>query len=302
VSHDSRRKFHVPCFTRHITLLACLLAGAVLGLASSIIVNIGTVGALCKAGTCAPSTVPDTLTSGASTGSTFNFIYVAADNDWYSITGDYSATNPASGETTIKFNVDATYVGHGGVNNTPATGADTFTITDLQDYDLLSSTYFTEFGTLNGTYSEDTDSDIGGPAGGSWQAQLFYNGQALPVMGPFTGKASASNAPGTALTGFGSTSTLEADFQFTYFFAQGTPAGAGFTSTAEDPMSPTPAPSSLFLVGAGILALMCYSARKRFGAHVTHSSRARRAARCLNASESESAVRRLAVTPPYDVI
>jgi hypothetical protein len=211
---------------RHVMLFACLLAAPSLSFASSILVN-GT----CEAGTCPPV---DTLASGASTSGIFNLTYIAGDGDWYSLIGNYAATNPASGETGITFNVDATYQGNGGVNGTPSAGADTFTISDLQNYNLSASAYFATYGTLDGYYSDDTYSGvIGAPTGSSWQAQLFYNGQGLPVLGPFTGSGFASNAPGTALTGFGSTSSLDANFLFTYKFAAGTPAGAGFTSTPE---------------------------------------------------------------------
>jgi hypothetical protein len=176
----------------------------------------------------------DTLASGGSTSGNFSFVYVASDSDWYDITGNYSALNPASGDTSIVFNADATYVGNGGVNSTPSAGADTFTLSDLQDYNLAASAYYAKYGTLNGYYDEVTDSGIiGAPTGSSWQAQLSYNGQSLPVLGPFTGPGYASNGTGTALTGFGSATTLDADYVFTYDFAKGTAAGSGFTSTPE---------------------------------------------------------------------
>ncbi len=210
---------------RHAILLALFLITPALSFASSILVN-----STCEAGTC-PSV--DTLASGGSASGTFNVIYVAADGDWYDIMGNYGATNPASGETSILFNVEATYEGYDGINNIASVGADTFTVSDLQDYNLASSTYYTTYGTLNGYYMESTNSGVAGPAGSSWQAQLFFNGQALPVLGPFTGPGYASNGSGTALTGFGSASTLDADFVFTYDFAKGTPQGAGFTSTPE---------------------------------------------------------------------
>ena len=121
----------------------------------------------------------------------------------------------------------------------PSAGADTFTVTDVQDYDLASSTYFDLYGTLNGTYSESTSSGIAGPAASSWRAQLFYNGQPLPVLGPFTGPGYESNAPGTALTGFGRASTLDAVYVLTYDFAKATPAGSGFVSAAAGPPDTT---------------------------------------------------------------
>ena len=210
---------------RHVILTAFFLVAPTLSFASSIVVN-----STCEAGTCPPT---DTLASGGSTSGNFNLTYVAGDNDWYSIVGNYSATNPASGDTSMVYNVTATYEGNGGINSTASAGADTFTVSDLQNYDL-STSYYATYGTLAGYYSEDTASGvIGGPTGSSWQAQLFYNGQALPVLGPFTGPGFASNGTGTALTGFGSASVLDADFVFTYNFAKGTAEGAGFTSTPE---------------------------------------------------------------------
>jgi hypothetical protein len=215
---------------KHFMLLVPFLLAPGLGLASSIVLNNGTPGAVCEAGSCPV----DTLSAGGSASGIFSFTYKASDGDWYAITGNYSAANPASGDTSIVFNADAAYEGYEGINSTVSQGADTFTIDDLQNYDLSSSTYYTTYGTLNGYYTEDTSSGvIGGPTGSSWQAELFYNGQALGVLGPFTGPGYASNGSGTALTGFGSATTLDADFQFTYDFAAGTPAGSGFTSTPE---------------------------------------------------------------------
>jgi hypothetical protein len=218
----------------HLSLLAFGLLAPGLGFASSIIVN----GTTCDAGTC--PTV-DTLSSGAGSGTIisstpFNFTYVAGDGDWYGITGNYAASNPASGDTSMVFNVTAKYEGNGGINSVASVAADTFTISDMQDFNLASSAYYLSYGTLNGYYTESTASNIVGSApaaGSSWDAQLFYNNQALPVLGPFTGAGNASNGSGTALTGFGSATTLDADFVFTYDFAQGTAAGAGFTSTPE---------------------------------------------------------------------
>ena len=203
----------------HLTLLACFSLAPVLGFASTIGVNLSSP-----------------LSSGGSVPLTpFSFIYEAGDGDWYAINGIYSATNPPSGNTSILFNVTATYEGNGGINSTPSVGSDTFTVDDLQDYDLATSAYFEEFGTLNGIYTEDASSGISGPPGSSWYAQLFYNGQGLPVLGPFTGPGSASNGSGTNLTGFGSATTLDADFRFTYDFAKGAPAGSGFTSATPEP-------------------------------------------------------------------
>ena len=211
---------------RQLMLAACLLSAPILCFGSSIVLN----GTTCESGTCPPV---DTLASGASVSSTaFAFTYVAGDGDWFGITGNYAAANPASGDTSISFNVNATYEGNGGINGTASAGTDSFTIADLQDYNLAGSTYYTDYGTLNGIYSESTDSGIlGGPTGSSWQAQLSYNGQSLPVLGPFTGPGFASNS--AALTGFGSATVLDADYLFTYDFAKGTAAGSGFSSTPE---------------------------------------------------------------------
>ena len=90
---------------RHVMLLACLLAAPALGLASSIVVN-----ATCEAGTCPPV---DTLASGGSTSGTFNFNYTFSNTDEYNIFGEYAATNPVSGDSTLQFNVTAVYAGNG---------------------------------------------------------------------------------------------------------------------------------------------------------------------------------------------
>jgi hypothetical protein len=211
---------------RHLTLLACLLAAPVLGLASSIAVN---------------GTQPtDTLTYGTSTNGTFNFDYVFGDSDKYDIFGDYSATNPILGPTTIQFNVTAVYEGN--KTNTNSKN-DVLTIDDLQDYIVPYS--------LDGMYFEDTAADIGGPIASksSFSAELFFNGHGLGMLGPFVGPGSSFASSSSDLTGL--KSPLDAEFQFTFDFAKGSEVGS-FISTV--PKSAVPEPGGVIST-AIILAL-----------------------------------------------
>ena len=214
---------------RHVMLLACLLAAPALGLASSIVVN-----ATCEAGTCPPV---DTLASGGSTSGTFNFNYTFSNTDEYNIFGEYAATNPVSGDSTLQFNVTAVYAGNG---TSSASQHDLLTIHDLQDYTVLTS--------LDGDYFEHSAAGIGGPiaSASSFSAQLSFNGNGLGLLGPFTGPGSYDETSDLNLTGL--TSPLVADFQFQFDFAAGSNVGSYITT------APVPEPGGMVPVAA-ILAL-----------------------------------------------
>jgi hypothetical protein len=211
---------------RHLTLLACLLVAPVLGLPSSIDVN---------------GTQPtDTLAYGTTTNGTFNFYYVFANTDKYDIFGDYSATNPIGGPTTIQFTVTAVYEGN---QLNTASKNDLLTIDDLQDYIVPYS--------LDGEYFEDTAADIGGPiaSDSSFKSELIFNNQGLGELGPFTGPGSYYESSSQDLTGL--SGPLDADFKFKFDFAKGSEVGS-FISTV--PNSTVPEPGGVIPVAA-ILAL-----------------------------------------------
>lgn len=224
---------------RHFTLLAGFLIAPALGLASTITVN-----GICEAGTC--PTV-DTLAFGSSTNGNFNVNYFFGNTDEYNITGQFAATNPTTGGTTIQFNATAVFVG----NSTSTTSQhDLLTIDDLQNYTVPYS--------LDGNYFEDTASFIGGPIGAasSLTAQLSYNGNGVGVMGPFGPGAHSGSANKNLL---GMVSPLDADFQFKFDFAAGSGVGS-FISTVPEPGGVAPI-ALILAIGLGYQAVRRY----RFG-------------------------------------
>ena len=209
-----------------------------LGFASSIVVN-GT----CEAGTCP---LVDTLASGSSTSGAFNFDYTFGNTDKYNVFGDYAATNPISGDTTIYFNVTVIYTGNA---TSTASLNDVFTIDDLQDYTVLTS--------LDGDYFENSAAGIGGliASGSSFSAQLSFNGNGLGILGPFTGPGNYYATSDLDLTGL--TSPLVADFQFQFDFAAGSNVGSYITTV------PVPEPGSMAPVAAILAFGLCVPAIRR---------------------------------------
>jgi hypothetical protein len=197
-----------------LTLLSCLLVAPGLCLASSLAVN-GT----CDAGTCPPT---DTLAPGSSIPLAFFNFDVTVNGDSYDISGDYSAsntTNSPSGTTDFGGDVTATYIG-----GTPTAQSDVLTIDILQDF-TVPGTY-----SLAGTYDEGAFVGINGAAtGSSYSFQILYNGDSVGLLGPYTTSGTHSSSTYLALGG----TSLDADSQFTFDFAAGTPHGASMTTTPE---------------------------------------------------------------------
>lgn len=208
-------------------LTGCLLLAATVAQPAAISVN-GT----CEMGNCS---TPDALDLGGSTNGTFSYIYTFGNTDRYSITGNYSASY--AGATSIGFNVIANYIGN---SSNSASSADTLSVDLLQDYNYQ--------GDPNGTYSVTTTLTQDGNAPGSYtEAQLSYNGQGLGLMGPYFGPGSQSFSASKALSGL--TAPLAADFNYTFFFAAGSPA--------------VPEPAEVGLLMCGFIAVLLPALRRR---------------------------------------
>jgi len=192
---------------RQLRLFAWFLVAPGLGSASSISVN-GT----CEVGVCSPV---DTLGIGDSTSGNFDFI-TSVNGDPYNIFGSYSATNPPSGDTAMMLDLTAVYTG-----SSPTEQTDVLTINQFQDYTVTGP---------SGTYFEDITAGLGGPlgTGSSLSAQLFYNGQGLGQLGPFTTSANESLSKSLTLS-----SPLDADAEFVFDFAPGSENGSYMTTTPE---------------------------------------------------------------------
>lgn len=211
--------------TYSLFLLTMLLAPAI-ARADAISVN-GT----CELGDCA---TPDALNPGGSNSGTFSYIYTFGNGDKYGITGSYGSSY-LSGSTSISFKALANYIGPG-----PSAGADLLPVDLLQDYNFS--------GDADGTYSVSaTLTQVGDAPGSYTSSQLFYDGQGLGLMGPYFGPGSAPFSSSQSLSGL--TEPLAADFNYTFYFAQGT--------------SPVPEPARGGLVAAGLLAFVVVMLRRK---------------------------------------
>jgi hypothetical protein len=197
---------HSPTQRKFAISILFLLA-PVVGYPSSISVN-----GACDVGVCSPV---DTLGIGDSSSGTFDF-NASVNGDPYNIFGSYSAANPPSGDTALALNLTAVYTG-----SSPTTQTDVLTINQFQDYTVTSP---------SGTYFEDITAGLGGPlgTGSSLTAQLFYNGQGLGQLGPFSSSGSGSASKSLTLS-----SPLDADAEFVLDFGPGSENGSYMTTTPE---------------------------------------------------------------------
>ena len=135
----------------------------------------------CQAGSCAS---PDTVMSGGSRSTAFNFVIVLPNSDQYRIYGDINSSAGSAADPTFSIisPFTVTYIGNAAGRLPPPT----------------SSTWM--FCRISSSPSrcanppESAQGAFGGAlgAGSSVQVQLLIGGQALPVMGPFPAPASFS--------------------------------------------------------------------------------------------------------------
>ena len=162
---------------------------------------------ICEVGNCAS---PGTLSPGDSIGATaYSFSYTLANTDSYFIAGSYSASGAAP---TINFSATATYIGN-------STG--TASASDTLSVDLYQ--FFNYNDNPDGTYDESATLSQANVAPGSYvTSQLFFGGQGIGLLGPLTTLGSQSYSMSAVLTGLSNPS--EADFNYTFHIAAGSPA------------------------------------------------------------------------------
>jgi hypothetical protein len=162
---------------------------------------------ICEVGNCAS---PGTLSPGDSIGATaYSFPYTFANTDTYFIGGSYSASGAAP---TINFSATATYIGN-------STG--TASAFDTLSVDLFQ--FFKYNDNPDGTYDESATLSQANVAPGSYvTSQLFFDGQGIGLLGPLTTLGSQSYSMSAVLTGLSNPS--EADFNYTFHIAAGSPA------------------------------------------------------------------------------
>ncbi len=173
--------------------------------------GVVTVNGKCEIGDCSS---PQGLPYGSNTGQSFNFNYSLPNSDTFKIIGLYSASSSSNG-TAIQFNVRALYLGN---STHTASGNDTLTIDFVQSYAYPYN--------LDGTYSYSSGFHIGkfvAPSS-TVQTDLYYDGQDVGVIGPFTGPGNFSGSASADLTGL--THPLSADYRYTFFIAAGSVTAA----------------------------------------------------------------------------
>jgi hypothetical protein len=197
------------------------------------------INGVCVFGTCPPpSGTSDALQFGQSIGpTTGSSVLTFVDTDAYSITWSYGASYTAQG-TEIIINPVATYTG-----GSPSLGNDVITFNVFQNY------YDSSPGSWDGAYTETVPLALLGNvgAGSTVEAELFYDGQGLGLVGPFgPGYHFGQNTVSlTGLTG----STLSAEYEFTFDFQAGTLTGADAGSVPE--------PYEALPLGLALAGLVC---------------------------------------------
>lgn len=176
----------------------------------------------CVLGTCPPpSGTSDALQFNQSIGLTTGSYSLTLGTDQYSITWSYSASYTAAG-TELSIDPVATYIGA-----SPSVGNDTI------DFNFFQNYYDNSPGSWDGAYTETVPLDLSGNvgAGSTVSGQLFYDGQSLPLVGPF-GPGSHFGQYTETLSGL-TDPTLAAEYEFIFDFQAGTETGASASSVPE---------------------------------------------------------------------
>ncbi len=227
--------------TKTSSLIAALIALPVLGLSASFTIN-----GACEAGAC-PAV--DTLQPGTSSTGSFDMTYTLGNTDSYRVFGSYLTQNSSPNGTTGITDVTAVYLG----NSSGSTSrADLLTMDLLQTYNYL--------GSLDGTYKGDTGALLSGPLGNlsSFDAQVYYDGHGLGLMGPFSTPGSYFATSSATLAGL--TGPLSLDFRVHFNFGAGSGNGATMSTL-------TPEPSSIGLSLAALIGLGIGALRTRKPSH-----------------------------------
>jgi hypothetical protein len=190
---------------------------------------------LCEVGNCAS---PGTLSPGQSIGATdYSFIYTFANTDKYFVAGSYSASGNAP---TISFSAVATYLGNA---TSTASAADTLSVDLLQVFNYNDNP--------DGTYDESATLSQANVAPGSYvTSELFFGGQGIGLMGPLTTLTTQTFSMSATLTGLSNPS--EADFNYTFHIAAGSPA------------VPEPAETGFLTLGIAIIGMLTFRRNKRY--------------------------------------
>ena len=183
---------------------------------------------------------PGTLAVGGSVSGNYNFVYTFGDGDQYSVDTSYSAHNGPN----MSFTVNGLYIGN------VSKSAPTSVANDTLNVDFLQNFAYTGSATANGSASA-TLIESGNAPGSYSEAQLYFDGQGIGLMGPYFGPGSENVSSGpTTINSLGN--PVDGDFRFTLFFAAGSAA--------------VPEPGTASLLGFALLACAAPLIRRRFRA------------------------------------
>jgi hypothetical protein len=234
---------------RRLVLFACLLFAPALGISNPVtgIQVGGSVPTNCGFGNCAGAALSaGALTLGTSTTGTYNFNATAGDGDLYNVSGTFDNTFPSG--TFVGFFPTVTLL------STTAAATDTITLDMFQDF-----TYGTDTTSWAGPYNENLPfvlSAAGTSAGGQilYSTNLDITSQSVGAKGPVSGPGVydlLGNATLSPLNGH----LLDADFQYTFTFAEGVTKGTSISS-------PIPEPSQTIAETIGVVGLLLFNLRR----------------------------------------
>ena len=172
----------------------------------------------------------------------FDIAYTFGNTESYELYGGVYASNSGNEVFELDGGIRATYLGNG---SGTASGGDLL-VADF--YQLFSSSIqsgvFHEY--LEGTFAN------GVPAGSYASAQATFDGQSLPLMGPFQSplpySAFIGNVPLSGLAG------MAILYEVNLYFAPGTPVGSEILATSVA-SSPEPGTAVLLIGGLGLAGL-----------------------------------------------